>query len=86
MSKCNYEEKEVNMTFNKLFSNRSDAIQILILDPLESSSAVEDAQDEYDIDSIADEVLKYNKGTNLFELTVDSDDFWVVVESHAISD
>lgn len=61
------------------YSTRTEAIQREIIEPIEAGDA---SRDEYDIDGIADAILgSYEDG---YEIHVDSDEFWSVVEQHGI--
>lgn len=62
-------------------STRSEAIQREIVGPIEASGVVDDAWEEFDVESIAEEVLgDFASG---YVPTVDVETFWQVVESNA---
>ena len=63
------------------YTTRDEAIQREIVAAIEASGEVADAWAEFDIDAIAEEVLgDYADG---YELKVDLDEFWRIVERHA---
>lgn len=67
-----------------MYQDRSEAIQRLIIEPIEGSGEVKDARAEYDIDAIADKVLgRYARGYALrwayVEESHGSGRFWKVV-------
>lgn len=71
-------ERDMNTT---TFATRDEAIQRVIVDPIEASGEIADARTGFDIDAIAAEVLgDYEQG---YTCLVDSDEFWRVVERHA---
>lgn len=62
------------------YSTRNEAIADAIVAPIEISGIVGDARAEFDIDAIAEAVLGgYDEG---YEVQVDTDQFWAVVESN----
>lgn len=64
----------------RTYTTRAEAIQAEIVEPIEGTEVVADAQAEYDIDAIADAVLAdYARG---YACTVDVDEFWKVVAAH----
>lgn len=67
---------------NTTFTTRDEAIQRVIIDPIEAAGedVVADAWAEYDIEAIADEVLgDYEQG---YSCIVDAAEFWRIVEQH----
>ena len=63
------------------YATRAEAIQREIIDPIEANGTDIARAEDYDIDAIADEVLgDYADG---YELKVDLDEFWRIVERHA---
>lgn len=72
--------------FSYRYTTRDDAIDALIRQPIEHGD-VASADDEFDIDEIAREVLEYvDAGTPHagFECVVDTDEFWRIVEKHSL--
>lgn len=68
------------------YTTRDEAIQREVIDPIEARGVVSDAAAEFDIEAIADEVIAQTgsiRGAVLFERTVDSDEFWQIVQKHA---
>lgn len=66
------------------FTSRTEAIQRVIIDPIEASGEVADARVEFDIDAIAAEVLgDHEQG---YASLVDVDEFWRTVKRHARND
>lgn len=76
-----------------MFTTRDDAIDQIILPTLTIDG--EDAIDQFDVDAIADEVLAYHDGWDetrqVYNLTntgfyqcVTDDEFWSIVERHAL--
>lgn len=72
-------EKDMNTT---TFATRDEAIQRVIIDPIEAAGedVVADAWAEYDIEAIADAILEYRDGR--YVPVVDTDEFWRIVEQH----
>lgn len=65
----------------EMFATRDEAIQRVIVDPIEASGEIADARAGFDVEAIADAVLgDYEQG---YTCLVDSDEFWRVVERHA---
>lgn len=63
------------------FTTRDEAIQRIIVDPIEASGEVADARATYDVEAIADAVLgDHSVG---YACLVDADEFWQIVEQHA---
>lgn len=61
------------------FNTRNEAIQHLIINPIEAGDAT---ADEFDIDAIANQALGgYSKG---YTLQVDESEFWEIVAQHVI--
>ncbi|QYC55154.1 hypothetical protein SEA_BOILGATE_75 [Mycobacterium phage Boilgate] len=62
------------------FTTRDEAIQRVIVDPIEASGEVADARATYDVEAIADAVLgDHSVG---YVCLVDADEFWRIVEQH----
>lgn len=61
----------------KKYSSMDDAVFSEVIVPLEACGEFED---DYDIDSIVDEVIGYSDGS--YYCIVDSDTFWGIVSSH----
>lgn len=62
-------------------TTRDEAIQRVIVDPIEASGEVTNAWAAFDIDAIAAKVLgDYDQG---YACLVDADEFWRIVERHA---
>lgn len=62
------------------FTTRDEAIQRVIVDPIEASGEVANAWAEFDIEAIADAVLgDHSVG---YACLVDADEFWQIVEQH----
>lgn len=66
------------------FTSRTEAIQRVIVDPIEASGEVADARATYDVEAIAAKVLGgYEQG---YACLVDADTFWRTVKRHARND
>lgn len=63
------------------FTTRDEAIQRVIVDPIEASGEVADARATYDVEAIADAVLGDHSAG--YVCLVDADEFWQIVEQHA---
>ena len=66
--------------------SRTDAVQILITDPIEATGVVTDAAAEFDLDALADALLTYHPSSRTYSLAAaytDPDAFWAQVEAHA---
>ena len=48
--------------------SRTDAVQILITDPIEATGVVTDAAAEYDLDALADALLTYHPSSRTYSL------------------
>ncbi|MGV0684357.1 hypothetical protein [Mycolicibacterium thermoresistibile] len=63
-----------------VYASRTEAIQRVIVDPIEASGEVQNVWDEFDIDAIAAKVLGgYEQG---YRCLVDADTFWRIVAGH----
>ena len=63
--------------------SRTDAVQILITDPIEATGVVTDAAAEFDLDALADALLTYHPSSRTYSLAAaytDPDAFWAQVE------
>lgn len=47
--------------------SRTDAVQILITDPIEATGVVTDAAAEYDLDALADALLTYHPSSRTYK-------------------
>jgi len=63
------------------YATRAEAIEHVIIKPIESSGLVDDARAEYDIDAIADIIL--GDADHGFASQVPPDKFWQIVEKHS---
>lgn len=66
------------------YSTRNEAIEREIVTAIEAGDAT---RNEFDIDAIADEVIEQvitETGQVTYQVTADTDDFWVAVERHAL--
>lgn len=66
------------------YTTRTEAIQREIIDPIEAGDAT---ASEFDIDAIADEVIVSAgsiRGNPLYECSVTPEEFWQIVERHAL--
>lgn len=65
----------------EFFTTRNDAIQALIIDPIEASGTVTAA--EFDIEKIADDVLEYDPAAGFYQ-SVTAVEFWFIVADNAL--
>ena len=66
------------------YSTRNEAIEREIVTAIEAGDAT---RNEFYIDAIADEVIEQvitETGQVTYQVTADTDDFWVAVERHAL--
>lgn len=70
------------------FTTRSEAVQRLIVEPIEASECIDDAWGEFEIEAIADEVIASRrhtvpsherKGELHYYQVVSVSDFWTIV-------
>jgi hypothetical protein len=71
------------------FETFGEAVQRLIVDPIEASETVEDAWDEFDVGRIAHEVIEEASRSRKAPLyrqipDVDESRFWEIVERNAL--
>lgn len=66
-----------------MFTTRTEAWQATVA-AIESGGAVDDAQSEFVIDAIVDAAYEYSSTQQAFVQTVGTEDFWKLVETHAI--
>lgn len=84
------------MTTNKqqdrIYSTRDNAIQALIVDPIEATGVVPDAWAEYDVEGIASHIVEVADGQPIpliatynghYAQMCDADTFWAVVQHYA---
>lgn len=64
------------------YTTRDEAIYREIIQPIEATGIVKAADEEYDIDKIADKVIAEEGGK--YEITVTDDEFWAAVEEAAL--
>lgn len=64
------------------YRSRDDAVELEIIAPIEAAGFVKYARASYDVEMIANQVLKYNREYRTFDLGVDPDEFWHQVEIH----
>jgi hypothetical protein len=70
------------MSERKSYSNYDDAIFYEVDQPISEKYNIEEPSDEYDIDSIADEVIGFANGQ--YGRKVSEKDFWEIVGEYAI--
>jgi len=64
-----------------VYTTREEAIEHIIIKPIESSGLVDDARAEYDIPAIADAIL--GDADQGYASQVPPDKFWQIVEKHS---
>ena len=70
------------------FTTRNEAIQSLIIDPIEANGTDIARADEYDIDAIADRIITSSTddmGRTLYaqDTSIDDDEFWQIIADNA---
>ncbi|WP_300733728.1 hypothetical protein [Pseudomonas sp.] len=64
------------------FTTRDEAIQAGIIDVIEASGEVAEADTAFNVAAIADEIITFDQATQLYSITVEHDEFWEIVFKH----
>lgn len=76
------------MSLPSTFDTRDEAIQRLIIEPIENSGVVKDARAAYDVDGIADKVIGAFQRFDQwgYGQMVSPERFWEIVADHEYTD